>query len=399
MASTVPAKNKNSRIFLATAGVAVIAAGAYGLGRVYPPLGETAGTIAPAERYRSSQVDASGVSLGDTEIPKLMQTDAFEMMVKDPDFRALGVRSGVRGAGQQFAGVRGASPKSRSQFAALAANQKAFAAAVKGRGRGQRPRKGKCRRHSRYMATNPQGFEALAQHPQAVAAMADASAGVRRRCRAIRKHSRRWPITPRPSRSSRRMRRRSAAAAANPAANAAMASNAQAFKALAANAQRDECLVERSQAFLGDGPERPGDSSVGSATQGAKTQASCSLASNARRRSASLAGNAQAFSRRWPTTRSAFQAKRRGCGTGINAQCFRRWPTTARRSRRWRPIRRRSQALANNPQALSAISPIMRRRLPAWRAIARLPRSSRQRQRSARCSIARRSAQRMQQER
>src|SRR5688572_11690178 len=62
MASTVPAKN-NSKMILATVGVAVIAAGAYGLGRVYPPLGETSGTIAPAERYRSSQVDASGVIL------------------------------------------------------------------------------------------------------------------------------------------------------------------------------------------------------------------------------------------------------------------------------------------------------------------------------------------------
>ena len=106
MASTVPAKNK-SKVILAAAGVAVIAAGAYGLGRVYPPIGETSGTIAPAERYRSSQVDANGVSLGDTEIPKLMQTDAFELMVKDPAFRALASDPG---------------------FAALAQNPQAFAA-------------------------------------------------------------------------------------------------------------------------------------------------------------------------------------------------------------------------------------------------------------------------------
>ena len=129
MASTVPAKNK-SKMILATVGVAVIAVGAYGLGRVYPPLGETSGTIAPAERYRSSQVDASSISLGDTEIPKLMQTDAFELMVKDPAFRALASNPGFAALAQNKPAFT-ALTRDPQSFAALAANQKAFTAAAK----------------------------------------------------------------------------------------------------------------------------------------------------------------------------------------------------------------------------------------------------------------------------
>ena len=59
------------------AAIIAVAAAAYGLGRIYPPLGPTEGTIAPADRYVSSQVGEGDVTLGDTSIPKLMQTDAF----------------------------------------------------------------------------------------------------------------------------------------------------------------------------------------------------------------------------------------------------------------------------------------------------------------------------------
>ena len=86
MATAVSNKNK---MYLTTAGVLVFGLAAYGLGRVYPPLGPSAGTVAPAERYVSSQVGEGDVTLGDTAVPQLMQTDAFELMVKDPSFRAL----------------------------------------------------------------------------------------------------------------------------------------------------------------------------------------------------------------------------------------------------------------------------------------------------------------------
>ena len=85
MANTITNQRK---MYLTTAGVLAVGLAAYGLGRVYPPLGPTAGTIAPAERYVSSQVSEGDVTLGDTSVPELMQTDAFEMITKDPEFCA-----------------------------------------------------------------------------------------------------------------------------------------------------------------------------------------------------------------------------------------------------------------------------------------------------------------------
>ena len=61
------ATTANNRKFLASGAlVIVVAAGAYGLGRVYPPLGPSEGTIAPAARHIESQVGAGDVGLGDT---------------------------------------------------------------------------------------------------------------------------------------------------------------------------------------------------------------------------------------------------------------------------------------------------------------------------------------------
>src|SRR3954466_15730217 len=87
--TTVVSKNHRNSVKLALTSAGVLAFGlaAYGLGRVYPPLGPSAGTVAPAQRYVASQVGE--VTLGDTSVPELMQTDAFEVMVKDPNFRAL----------------------------------------------------------------------------------------------------------------------------------------------------------------------------------------------------------------------------------------------------------------------------------------------------------------------
>ena len=82
------ALSNNRKMFLTTAGVLVVGLGAYGLGRVYPPLGPSAGTIAPAERYVSSQVGEGDVTLGDTSVPQLMQTDAFQVMPERPGDRS-----------------------------------------------------------------------------------------------------------------------------------------------------------------------------------------------------------------------------------------------------------------------------------------------------------------------
>ena len=88
MATSLSTTN-NRRMILTGAAVLAVGIGAYGLGRVYPPLGPSAGTIAPADRYVSSQVGDKDVTLGDTAVPQLMQTDAFEAMVRNPTFRKL----------------------------------------------------------------------------------------------------------------------------------------------------------------------------------------------------------------------------------------------------------------------------------------------------------------------
>ena len=74
---------------MTTAGVFAVGLAAYGLGRVYPPMGPSAGTVGAAPRYVSAQVSDKDVTLGDTSVPELMQTDAFEAMVHNPSFRAL----------------------------------------------------------------------------------------------------------------------------------------------------------------------------------------------------------------------------------------------------------------------------------------------------------------------
>ena len=131
--------SNNRKYLMSGALIVVVAVSAYGLGRVYPPLGPSEGTIAPAERYVSSQVGEGDVTLGDTSVAQLMQTDAFEVMTKDPNFLALA---------------------RDPNFAAFARNPQAFEA----------------------LARNPQAFEALARNPQAFdaalkAAQATAAAG------------------------------------------------------------------------------------------------------------------------------------------------------------------------------------------------------------------------------
>src|SRR5437763_13469467 len=93
MATSVSNKSK---MYLTTAGVLAFGVAAYSLGRVYPPLGPSAGTVAPADRYVSSQVGEKDVTLGDTSVPQLMQTDAFELMVHNPSFRALAASPGFQ---------------------------------------------------------------------------------------------------------------------------------------------------------------------------------------------------------------------------------------------------------------------------------------------------------------
>ena len=120
--------SKPGRLAAAGALFVLVAAGAYYVGRVYPPHdGPTAGTIAPAERYRSSQVQASDVALGDTTVPMLMQTDAFELMIKNPGFRALAADPAFMVLAQNPAALT-AMAQNPQAFLALAHDHAAFSA-------------------------------------------------------------------------------------------------------------------------------------------------------------------------------------------------------------------------------------------------------------------------------
>ena len=81
--------SNNAKMGIALAGLVVVAGGLYTAGRINPPSGETAGTIAPAQRYQASQVSSGDITLGDNSVPILMQTDTFEIMVHDANFQAF----------------------------------------------------------------------------------------------------------------------------------------------------------------------------------------------------------------------------------------------------------------------------------------------------------------------
>ena len=118
--------SNNRKMILSGAAVLAFGVAAYGLGRVYPPLGPSEGTVAPADRYVSSQVTEADVTLGDTAVPELMQTDAFELMVHDANFRALAESPGFQAlAGQPQ--VMAALMSNPQAFAALAKDRNAFA--------------------------------------------------------------------------------------------------------------------------------------------------------------------------------------------------------------------------------------------------------------------------------
>src|SRR5262245_11468075 len=96
------ALSSNAKLGVAATGlVAVLAIGAVAVGTLQPPFGgESAGTIAPAERYRAAQVTTSDVTLGDDSVPLLMQTDIFQLMVHDPSFRVLAADPGFAALAQ-----------------------------------------------------------------------------------------------------------------------------------------------------------------------------------------------------------------------------------------------------------------------------------------------------------
>src|SRR3954468_9270639 len=163
------------KMYLTTAGILAFGVAAYGLGRVYPPLGPSEGTVGPADRYVSAQVGEGDVTLGDTSVAELMQTDAFELMVHDANFRALAASPGFQalaGQPQVLAAVM-ANPQA---FSALAKDRNAFAgiaqAAHNASSLAPQAHQASAALLSA-VAGHSAALQALAAHPQALAMIAN----------------------------------------------------------------------------------------------------------------------------------------------------------------------------------------------------------------------------------
>src|SRR5687768_3117771 len=167
--------NPNNRKLLLTGAIVVaVGLGAYGLGRVYPPLGPSEGTVAPADRYVSSQVGEGDVTLGDTGVAELMQTDVFELMVKDKNFRALAASPGFQQLASQPQ-VMAALLANPRAFSALAANPSAFAGLAKAAHNASSLAPQAHRAGADMMsaiAAHPAAMQALASQPEALASIA-----------------------------------------------------------------------------------------------------------------------------------------------------------------------------------------------------------------------------------
>jgi hypothetical protein len=136
-------------MLIAATGVLAAAAVGYVLTADLPKSGQTAGTVLPADRYQSSQVKSADVVLGDTAVAELMQTDAYEAIIKDKSFRALA---------------------SDPSFVTLAQNPEALAAMAR------QPKLfanfAQDRRSVAALAAYPQALQALARNPDALRALA-----------------------------------------------------------------------------------------------------------------------------------------------------------------------------------------------------------------------------------
>ena len=138
---------RNVWIGLGLAAAGVILVGHYVF--EIPPGGlDATGTVAPAQRYRAAQIQSKDVKLGDQAIAQAMQTDTYQRLAKDAEFRALAQSAAFQALAQNPAALAALAQNSQA-FAALAQNPAAFAA----------------------MANNAQAFAALAASSQAFAAM------------------------------------------------------------------------------------------------------------------------------------------------------------------------------------------------------------------------------------
>ena len=136
-------------------------------------------------RRRSAMFPArsatSDVTLGDTSVPQLMQTDAFEAMVHDRELPRAGARCELRGARAEPGGAVGAR-RERARIQGARANPEASRRSPSSAQQlSATTARGQCRRPQAVaaMALNADAFKALASQPQAFAGARAACAGVR----------------------------------------------------------------------------------------------------------------------------------------------------------------------------------------------------------------------------
>ena len=179
------ATSMNRKMLLTTGVVIAVGVAAYGLGRIYPPLGPSSGTVAPSQRYVSSQVGDADVALGDTSVAELMQTDAFQVLVKDPNFRKLANDPGFAALANNRAAMA-AIAGNPGQFAALARIRRRFHNLVQQASALSAASQANAAAYTSalgVMAQNSAAFAQLSKNDGAFAAMAGRSEGL---CGAVR---------------------------------------------------------------------------------------------------------------------------------------------------------------------------------------------------------------------
>ena len=313
------AVSKNKKLILASTGVLAFGLAAYGLGRVYPPLGPSQGTVAPADRYvscagrrrrrhpwrhRGCGIDA------DRRVRADGQRSQFPRARREP---------GLPGARRPAAGDGGADGQSRRRSARSPSNPRLRSTSPR------RHRQSGERRGAASAASNaPVLMNAMAGHSAALQALAKyprcarGSRAQRSGLRQFRGQRQRVPRTPRPSRLGcacwRAMPRRSSAGANDNAAMHALRRDPQVFSALAANAAAFKALV------------RP-------AAGARRGRQQC------RRRRSPAALSRHLAMALWPPCRG--HANALAALAGAAASALRRSPAIRRRSRRSPRIRRR----------------------------------------------------------
>ncbi|MFN2548041.1 MAG: anti-sigma factor [Myxococcales bacterium] len=130
---TMDPKARKSTLWIGIGAAAAAAVIAGVLLVQWPPDAKNAqGTIVPAQRYRAEQIKAEDVKLGDQAVTQLMQSDAFERAMKDPQIRALAADANFQALARS--GVLDAAFKNADAFVtnakAVAAGKEAAATQV-----------------------------------------------------------------------------------------------------------------------------------------------------------------------------------------------------------------------------------------------------------------------------